>query len=149
MSVPASLAAAMALICLAGSSALAEPKSGGVRITGRVENHTVVGPSANIVSGFGSRSVTSVGSIGRGVEVRGNLKMSVQTGEIVTEARGFAQEAITSVGSVHPEAEIGGQRDVVVSTGRVINMSTIPGTTACVVVGSIGVVPGCEGESSR
>jgi hypothetical protein len=75
--------------------------------------------------------------------------MSVQTGEIVTQARGFGQEAVTSVGSVHSEAEVAGRRNVVISTGKVINMSTIPGATACVVVGSLGIVPGCEGEGSR
>jgi hypothetical protein len=64
MSARASLATAMALICMAGGSALAEPQTGGVKINGRVENHTVVGPSTNIASGFGSRAVSSVGSIG-------------------------------------------------------------------------------------
>ena len=149
MTARASLAAAMALIGIAGTGALAEPQSGGVKITGRVENHTAVGPSANIVSGFGSRAVTNVGSIGSGVTVRGNLNMSVQTGEIVTQAKGFAQEAITSVGTVNSGADVSGRRNVVISTGRVINMSTIPGITSCVVVGSLGEVPGCEGESSR
>lgn len=149
MRAPARLALAMALIGIGGDAALAEPQSGGVRITGRVENHTVVGPSANIASGFGSRAVTNVGSIGSGVTVRGNLNMSVQTGEIVTQAKGFAKEAVTSVGSVHSGAEVSGRRNVVVSTGKVINMSTIPGITSCVVVGSLGEVPGCEGESSR
>jgi hypothetical protein len=149
MSARASLATAMALICMAGGSALAEPQTGGVKINGRVENHTVVGPSTNIASGFGSRAISSVGSIGGDVKIRGNLNMSVQTGEIVTQARGFGQEAVTSVGSVHSEAEVNGRRNVVISTGKVINMSTIPGATACVVVGSLGIVPGCEGEGSR
>jgi hypothetical protein len=149
MSARASLAAAIALIGIAGGPALAEPQSGGVKITGRVENHTVVGPSANIAGGFGSTAVTNVGSIGKGVNVRGNLNMSVQTGEIVTQARGFAEEAITSVGSVHSGAEVSGRRNVVVSTGKIINMSDFPGDTACVVIGSLGVVPGCEEESSR
>jgi hypothetical protein len=117
--------------------------SGGVKITGRVETNTVMGPSANIASGVGSRAVTSVGSIGPDVKIRGNLDVTVRTGAILSVAPGFANKATTSVGSVHPETVVTGRKNVVVSTGDVINMSTIPGIPSCVVVGSIGRPPGC------
>jgi hypothetical protein len=65
---------------------------------------------------------------------------------VVTSAGGVGTEAITSIGSVHEGAEVSGSRSVIVHTGQVINSADgigLTGEPSCVVIGSIGEVPGC------
>ena len=134
---------ALAATLLVGGEALAQgAESDGVRINGTVNTQVSVNNSANVASGFRSRARTDVGSIGGGVSVRGRLNVTVQTGPIATQAAGAGQEAITSVGSV--EEDVAGQTDVVVSTGQIVNMTDrSSGRPACVVIGTLGNVPGC------
>jgi len=130
--------------CLAAEAAYGQAtETGGVRISGRVENQTVVGGSANVATGVGSSASTAVGSIGRNVQIDGRLNVFVQTGPIANLASGTGQKAVTSVGSVHEGSRLAGQRQVVISTGQIINMTDRSGRPACVVVGSVGEVPGC------
>ncbi len=130
------------LFCLLASPVGAEPATGGVRIEGSVGNQTTVRNSANVASGQGARAVTTIGSIGSGVRIRGDLNLTVDVEEVTTLADGPDHRAVTSVGSIHPDAAISGRREVVVSTGKIVNM-TESGDVSCVIVGSVGALPGC------
>jgi len=134
---------ALAATLLVGGEALAQgPETDGVRINGAVTNQVVTGPSTNIASGVNSRASTAVGSIAGGVRIDGRLNVTVQTGAIANVATGVNDQVKTSVGSV--EEDLRGQTDVVISTGQIINMSDrTSNRPACVVIGTLGKVPGC------
>lgn len=134
----ANLAAVGAALACLGAGAAWGQETGGVRITGTVTKNTVVSNSANIASGVGSRAHTSIGSIGGGVTVQGNLSMNVLAQDVVNMADGVGDQATTSIGSVHEGANLSGSREVTVSTGRVVNMGD-----GCLIIGSLGDVPGC------
>jgi hypothetical protein len=137
-------ALAAALAALFAGTALAQEK--GVRISGTVRNVTVANGNVNVASGVASSARTSIGSITSGARINGNLDMSVVANGVVTSASGLGREAITSIGSVHEGAEITGSQSVVVHTGKVINSAggfSLSGEPSCVVIGSIGEVPGC------
>lgn len=134
-----------ALGCLAADAAVAQEK-GGVQINGVVRNATVANGSVNVAKGTGAKSRTSIGSIAGGARINGNLDMSVVANGVVTSAEGFGRKAVTSIGSVHEGAEVSGSRSVVVHTGKVINSTggfSLTGDPSCVVIGSLGDVPGC------
>ena len=133
---------ALTTTVLLADQALAQAETDGVRIRGSVNTQVSVDGSDNIAAGSRSRAVTDVGSIGGGVSVEGRLNVTVQTGPIATVAAGAGQEARTSVGSVRED--VAGQTDVVISTGRIVNMTERgSGRPACVVIGTLGPVPGC------
>lgn len=136
------LALAAALLCLGAGAASADPQAGGVRIEGPVTIQTVVGSATNMASGDGARAHSQIGSIGGGVTVRGDLNMRVRADEITNVAKGRNRKAVTSVGSVHRDAEISGRREITVSTGRIVNVPQ-DDEPSCVIVGSVGDVPGC------
>jgi hypothetical protein len=141
---PASAALlALAATLFAGGGALAAgPETHGVRINGTVNQNISVSGSANLASGARSRAQTEVGGVGAGVTVDDRLDIVVQTGPILTHAAGAGQEAKTVVGSVNEDVEA--PTEVVVSTGQIINQSDPrSGRPACVVVGTLGQVPGC------
>lgn len=135
-SVLRTVALAAALGGAVATAAFAQEK-GGVQINGVVNNATVANRSVNVAKGVVTRTVTSIGSINSGVRVNGNLNMAVQANDVVTAAGGLGNEATTSIGSVHEGAVLTGTRSVVVSTGRVVN------SDGCVIIGSLGKVPGC------
>jgi hypothetical protein len=134
---------ALATILLAAGAAHPQAQTDGVRINGAVSNQIVTGPSTNIAAGVNSRASTAVGSIAGGVRIDGRLNVTVQTGAISSVATGVNDQVKTSVGSV--EEDLAGQTNVVISTGQIINMSdrTGRGGPACVVIGTLGQVPGC------
>jgi hypothetical protein len=137
-------AVAAALASLIAGAAIAQEK--GVRINGAVRNTTVANGSVNIAKGVGTTARTTIGSITDGARINGNLDMSVVANGVVTSAGGVGTEAITSIGSVHEGAEVSGSRSVIVHTGQVINSADgigLSGEPSCVVIGSIGEVPGC------
>jgi hypothetical protein len=137
-------AVAAALASLIAGGAIAQEK--GVQINGVVRNATVANGNVNIAKGVGSTARTMIGSITSGARINGSLDMSVVANGVVTSAGGVGREAITSIGSVHEGAEISGSQSVVVHTGKVINSAggfSLTGEPSCVVIGSIGEVPGC------
>jgi hypothetical protein len=137
-------ALAAALASLIAGAAIAQEK--GVRINGVVRNATVANGSVNIAKGVGATARTTIGSITSGARINGNLDMSVVANGVVTSAGGVGREAITSIGSVHEGAEVTGSQSVVVHTGSVINSAggfSLTGEPSCVVIGSLGDVPGC------
>ena len=133
---------ALATTLFLGGQALAQPETDGVRIRGSVNTQIEVDGSDNLAAGSNSLARTDVGSIGGGASIEGRLNVTVQTGPIATVAAGAGQEARTSVGSVRED--VAGQTDVVISTGAIINMTERgSGRPACVVIGTLGAVPGC------
>jgi hypothetical protein len=137
-------AVAAALASLIGGAAIAQEK--GVQINGVVRNATVANGNVNVARGVATTARTSIGSITGGARINGNLDMSVVANGVVTSAGGLGREAVTSIGSVHEGAEITGSQSVVVHTGSVINSAdgfSLSGEPSCVVIGSIGDVPGC------
>jgi len=133
---------ALATTLFLGGTALAQPETDGVRIRGSVNTRIAVDGSDNIAAGSRSLARTDVGSIGGGATIDGRLNVTVQTGPIATVAAGAGQEARTSVGSVRED--VAGRTDVVISTGQIVN-TTERGSSrpACVVIGTLGKVPGC------
>ncbi len=136
------LAAAIGgLICIAAMAAAAQ-ETGGVKITGTVHNTVRATNTLNYARGQDAEARMTIGSITDGVHVKGSVNMNVEAEDVSNLADGPKQRAVTSIGSLHPGARVDG--DTTVSVSRIQNVTTGPGNTSCVVIGSDGSVPGCD-----